>query len=64
MTFKKGFAMYDIPEALQYASPLGWGIIAAAAIFAAAHGRFGTGGAVAAAALAGFIAKTMLVDMI
>jgi hypothetical protein len=55
--------MYAIPEALQYASPLGWGIIAAGAIFAAAHGRVGTGSAVAAAALAGFIAKTMLVDM-
>lgn len=55
--------MYDIPQALQYASPLGWGIIAAGSIFAVAYGRLGTGGAVAAAALAGFIAKTMLVDM-
>jgi hypothetical protein len=64
MTIRKGFAMYDIPQALQYASPLGWGIIAAVVIFAAAHGGLGTGGAVAAAALAGFIAKTVLVDMI
>jgi hypothetical protein len=56
--------MHNILEALQYASPLGWGIIAAGAIFAAAHGRLGTGGAVAAAALAGFMAKTMLLDMI
>jgi hypothetical protein len=64
MTIKKGFVMHNILEALQYASPLGWGIIAAGAIFAAAHGRLGTGGAVAAAALAGFMAKTMLLDMI
>jgi hypothetical protein len=56
--------MLQIPDALQYASPLGWGIIAAGVIFAAAHTRLGTGGAVAAAALAGFIAKTMLIDMI
>lgn len=55
--------MHAIPDALQYAAPLGWAIIAAGAIFALLRQRVGLGGAVGAAALAGFVAKTVLLDL-
>ncbi len=55
--------MHAIPDALQYAAPLGWAIIIAGAIFAFARPRLSLGGAVAATALAGFIAKTVLLDL-
>jgi hypothetical protein len=55
--------MTHIPDALQYAAPLGWAIIAGGLIYAGLRPRLSQGGAVAAAALAGFLAKTMLLDL-
>lgn len=55
--------MHAIPDALQYAAPLGWAIIAGGAIFAMARSRMSLGGAVGVAALAGFLAKTVLLDL-
>ena len=55
--------MHTIPDALQYAAPLGWAIIAGGAIFAIARPRLTKGIAACAAALAAFVGKTVLLDL-
>ena len=55
--------MNHVPEALQYAAPFGWAIIAALVVMAYARPRLSVGGAVAAAAVAALLTKTVVLDL-
>jgi hypothetical protein len=48
---------------LEYSDLLGWALIAAAGVYAVMHARVPLGAAVAAAALAGMLTKTVLLEL-